>query len=105
MAFDREAMGARIEMRRKEKGFTRAQLAAAIGCVESFVGHIENGTRLVAMDKFYLVCEVLDISADFLLTGSTDIEWAISVAHTLKEMIRTDPDKWLSEEWRNRIQF
>ena len=104
MAFDREAMGARIEMRRKEKGLTRAQLAAAIGCVESFVGHIENGTRLVAMDKFYLVCEVLEISADFLLTGSRVVEQAISVIHSLKEVINIDPNTWLSEEWRNRIR-
>ena len=64
---DYYALGQRIRYVRRTRDITQAQLAELVGCSVSFIGHIERGTRVLSVETLFLICNSLQISADFLL--------------------------------------
>ena len=46
----RRSFGAIIRERRDRKGWTQRQLAAAIGCTDGYVAHVENEVKLPSLD-------------------------------------------------------
>lgn len=64
---DYYALGQRIRYVRRMRDITQAQLAELVGCSVSFIGHIERGTRILSVETLFLICNSLQISADFLL--------------------------------------
>lgn len=69
---DYTAVGRKIRRLRKEKKLTQEQFAELIGRSTSFVGHIERGTRILNLDTFINIVQVLDCSADDLLCIGTE---------------------------------
>lgn len=63
------AVGERIRQARKEKGWSQGQLARKCSISTSFMGHIERGTRIMSLDTFVKICDVLEADADELLWG------------------------------------
>lgn len=61
--------GMRIRQMRKIKGWSQDELAKRCGISMSFLGHIERGTRIMSLETFAGICEVLDMNADELLWG------------------------------------
>lgn len=73
-SFHRE-MGERIAVRRKALGMTQEQLAEMIDVATPTISYIETGTKAIRPENLAKLCEVLDISADYLLFGrSTAVE-------------------------------
>ena len=73
-SFHRE-MGERIAARRKALGMTQEQLAEMIDVATPTISYIETGTKAIRPENLAKLCEVLDISADYLLFGrSTAME-------------------------------
>jgi len=70
---DYKKMGMRIRRRRREKGWTQGELAKMCGVSMSFIGHIERGSRIMSMDTFIKLCDVLDVSADGLLWDTVKV--------------------------------
>lgn len=66
---DYARIGIRIRQVRKAKGWSQDKLAKKCGISMSFLGHIERGTRIMSMETFASICEVLDAGADELLWG------------------------------------
>lgn len=66
---DYNKIGQRIRQVRRAKGWTQGMLAKKCGVSMSFMGHIERGTRIMSMDTFAAVCEVLGVKSDELLWG------------------------------------
>lgn len=61
------AIGNRIRNARKNMGLSQEQLAEKCGLSVSFIGHIERGNRKMSLETLITLCEVLNMSADYLL--------------------------------------
>ncbi len=64
---DYKAMGKRIRKQRIYLGYTQEQLAEKAGISASFVGHIEQATRIPSLETLIAFCQALDVTPNFLL--------------------------------------
>lgn len=64
---DYQKIGLKIRAARVKKGWSQEKLAEKCNISLSFVGHIERGTRIMSMETFVSLCNILEISADFVL--------------------------------------
>lgn len=62
-------LGMRIRQVRKAKGWSQHMMAEKCGISMSFLGHIERGSRIMSLETFVSICQVLDTDADALLWG------------------------------------
>ena len=62
--------GSRLKEKRKEKKLTQKQLAGLIGSKHNSVSDWENGKNKPDPDTIERICEVLDISAAYLLPSN-----------------------------------
>lgn len=60
-------LGKRVKVRRHVLGLTQEELAEKLGVCTSYIGHIERGSRKLSVETLYGLCNVLGVSADFLL--------------------------------------
>jgi transcriptional regulator with XRE-family HTH domain len=61
------AIGNRIRSTRKNIGLSQEELAEECGLSVSFMGHIERGSRKMSLETLVVLCEALNVSADYLL--------------------------------------
>ena len=64
---DYAAMGGRIRNARIAAGLSQSELAEKCNLSISFLGHIERGIRKMSLETLVTVCEILNLSADYLL--------------------------------------
>ena len=64
---DYTAMGGRIRSARQAAGLSQSELAERCALSVSFLGHIERGSRKMSLETLVSICEVLNLSADYLL--------------------------------------
>lgn len=62
-------MGQRIMTRRKSLCFTQEELAEKIDVSTQMISNLECGKKAIRPENLAKVCRVLDISADYILTG------------------------------------
>ena len=67
---DQKEMGRRVRNRREAKNWSREELAESLGVPPQFVAVIEYGNKGVSIKRLYLMCQVLDVTADYLLAGN-----------------------------------
>ena len=65
-----KAMGQRILVRRKALRMTQEELAERLGVSAQMISNLELGKKAIRPENLAKVCEVLGLSADFVLTGS-----------------------------------
>lgn len=63
-------LGRRIRKQRALRGWTQEALAEHVNVSTSFVGHVERGTRKASLETLVSIANVLDVSLDYLLSGS-----------------------------------
>ena len=63
-------LGRRIRKQRIQRGWTQEALAERVNVSTSFVGHVERGTRKASLETLVALANVLDVSLDYLLSGS-----------------------------------
>ena len=63
-------LGHRIRKQRTQRGWTQEALAERVNVSTSFVGHVERGTRKASLETLVSIANVLDVSLDYLLSGS-----------------------------------
>lgn len=56
----------RLQFARDKRGLTQDQLAKKAGCSARSIYLYEAGERSPQLDQFAVLCEALDVSADFL---------------------------------------
>lgn len=79
-------MGKKIRKLRKEQHLTQEQFAELIGRSTSFIGHIERGTRIISLETFSNIVQILNCSANYLL-GLNEEEKQIRIsAETLLQI-------------------
>ena len=64
---DYTAMGGRIRNARLDAGLSQSELAERCNLSVSFLWHIERGSRKMSLETLVTVCEVLNLSTDYLL--------------------------------------
>lgn len=62
-------MGERIYHRRKEIKLTQECLAEKMGVSTQMISNLELGKKAIRPENLIKLCEVLDVSADYILTG------------------------------------
>ena len=83
---DYSALGSRIRRAREAKQFTQEQLGEVCGLSNSYIGHIERGTRIPSIDTLYKISCALDSNIDSLLADSKKLDenWLSNLTATLK---------------------
>jgi len=65
-----KAMGQRIMVRRKTLRMTQEELAGRLEVSTQMISNLELGKKAIRPDNLARVCDALELSADFVLTGS-----------------------------------
>ncbi len=63
-------LGRRVRKQRTQRGWTQEALAERVNVSTSFVGHVERGTRKASLETLVAIANVLNVSLDYLLSGS-----------------------------------
>ena len=63
-------MGKRIMVRRKSLRMTQEELAEELGVSTQMISNLELGKKAIRPENLAKVCSVLNMSADFILTGA-----------------------------------
>lgn len=83
-------MGQRIMVRRKSLRMTQEELAERLGVSTQMISNLELGKKAIRPENLAKVCEVLELSADFVLTGINTKTAADAVAEKLIQLTREE---------------
>ncbi len=76
-------MGQRIMVRRKSMRMTQEELAEKLGVSTQMISNLELGKKAIRPENLAKVCETLELSADFVLTGTSTKTAVDTVAEKL----------------------
>lgn len=79
-------MGQRIMIRRKSLRMTQEELAEKLGVSTQMISNLELGKKAIRPENLAKVCEVLKLSADFVLTGMNTNTAIDTVAEKLVQL-------------------
>ena len=68
-SLDLQEMGRRIRAKREFLNMTREDLAEQIDVSSQFISDIEYGHKGLSIRRLYMLCQVLQLSADYVLAG------------------------------------
>lgn len=69
---DQIEMGRRIRRQREFLDFTREELAGHLGVSSKFIADVEYGEKGMSIRNLYMLSQILEISADYILAGERD---------------------------------
>lgn len=78
MQYDRMLSGKRIQEARKKKLLTQDQLSEQLGITEKALSEIERGKSGMRMRTLMALCEILEVSPNYLLSYEGKDEGPIS---------------------------
>lgn len=81
-----KTMGQRIMVRRKARRMTQEELAEKLGVSTQMISNLELGKKAIRPENLAKVCDVLDLSADFILTGTNTKTAVDAVAEKLTRL-------------------
>lgn len=67
---DKLKFGRRLFQARRDKHLTSNELAEIMGMSGSYIRQLECGSRKPSLDFLLNICEILDVSPDYLLEGN-----------------------------------
>lgn len=83
--FQYSDMGNRIKIRRKELRIKQAELAEELNISNNHISSIENGRQKPSLDTFIRICNILNVTPDYLLLGSMH---AYNIPHDIIDKLR-----------------
>lgn len=69
-----EAIGKRIQIRRKQLGYTQEQLADMMNVSIQMVSNLERGNKAIRIDNLINLSQILNTSIDYILTGKETLD-------------------------------
>ena len=69
---DRYAIANRIVMLRKESGYKSKEIAQQMDVSATTYSDIECAKTKLSIDNLYKLCQVFDVSADYIIFGETE---------------------------------
>lgn len=85
-------MGKRLSDKRKELGITQEKLAEKMSVSIQMISNMEQGKKAIRPENLVKICNVLNISADYVLTG----EKSAQELNTLNDKIAKLSDRDIS---------
>ena len=85
-----KAMGQRIMVRRKALRMTQEELAEKLGVSTQMISNLELGKKAIRPENLVKVCDVLSLSANFVLTGSNTKSAVDAVAEKLLQLTKEE---------------
>ena len=79
-------MGQRIMVRRKSLRMTQEELAEKLGVSTQMISNLELGKKAIRPENLAKVCSILELSADFILTGTNTKTAVDAVAEKLIQL-------------------
>ena len=79
-------MGQRTMIRRKSLRMTQEELAEKLGVSTQMISNLELGKKAIRPENLIKVCSVLELSADFILNGTSAKSAVDSVAEKLIQL-------------------
>lgn len=79
-------MGSRIKKIRNTKNIKQSELACILGISVDQMSNIENGRTVCKLEYVYIIEQVLDISATYLLHGETEEVFDSELNRVLHEL-------------------
>lgn len=76
-------MGIRISKRRKEYHLTQEQIAEQMNVSLQMISNLELGKKAIRPENLVKLCRVLDVTADYILTGKKSASDVQSIASKL----------------------
>ncbi len=73
-------------VRRKNLRMTQEELAEKLGVSTQMISNLELGKKAIRPDNLARVCQVLELSADFVLTGTNTKTAVDAVAEKLSQL-------------------
>lgn len=92
-------MGLRIKQRRRELNMTQEQLAEKMDVSIQMISNLELGKKAVRPENLVKVCEILNVSADYILRGRRVVEEKSDVFQNfinIPEKIRKPLEKFIA---------
>ena len=84
----KKEIGKRITIIRTKMGMTKEKLAKELGISGQYLGLVEHGKNYLSIDKLKILCELTNLSADYILFGK-DSEKISNTKQTLGEFSNT----------------
>ena len=84
---DYHRIGKRIQIRRKQCGYTQERLAEAANLSASYLSHIERGSKKTSLESLSRLATALDTSVDWLLTGGSPLGKGSSISSETQELM------------------
>ncbi len=84
---DPKEMGRRVKSRREAKSLSREKLAEKLDVSPQFVADIEYGNKGISIKKLYLLCQILDVTADYILAGNIYSEENVEAMRVSEEIM------------------
>ena len=75
--------GERIMILRRDRGYTREQLAELAGISEKFLYEIERGKKSFSASTLMNLSKALEVSLDYIMMGTESREYEDEIAATL----------------------
>lgn len=69
MSYDRLKIGERISIQRNKLGLTQEDVYEKLDFSQNHYSRIENGRDGISVEKLIQLCDILNISIDYILTG------------------------------------
>jgi len=69
-----KALGEKIRIQRKAKGFSQDALALSCGVDRSYMGRIERGEVNITVEKLYRIASVLECEPQYLLPETLSLQ-------------------------------
>lgn len=79
-------VGHRIQLSRERAGYTQEQFAELLDVGVQHVSNIERGAVGISLTALKKTCEILDVSADYLLLGGNASEEGNILLRQLREL-------------------
>lgn len=84
---DLKEIGKRIQTRRKQQGYTQEQIADLMNVSIQMVSNLERGNKAIKIDNLINLCQILDVSADYILTGKENYIDTTSLAGRIGQLM------------------
>lgn len=89
-SIDLQAIGDRISKRRKQLNYTQEILAEKMNVSVQMISNLERGNKAIKIENLIKICDILDVSADYILTGKHIEKDITSTSDKISKLNNTD---------------
>lgn len=78
-----QEIGQRIAARRRQRGYTQEQMAGMMDVSVQMISNLERGMKSIRIENLIKLCQILDVSTDYILTGKQTYQDSFNLAEQI----------------------